>query len=172
MAINDVKIGHFMVAVGSIIQDSQTGKVLLLKRNDPFHQGEWEIPYGRLDQHEEILEGLSRELWEETGITTFSVIKVVRLWHIYRGEKSAETEVFGTTFHIQVASPTITLSDEHSEYQWVDPASALELITVKGILADMQHFVTSLEKNVPSIAIADKTETNVHTLPTVISYTN
>lgn len=158
MALNDNSIGHFMVAVGAIILDSTSGKILLLKRNDQFHFGEWEVPYGRLAQHEEILTGLAREIQEETGITQFQVQRVLRLWHVYRGEKTADKEIFGTTFLISVSSPTITLSDEHTEYRWVKPTEALNLIKVKGIHADVAHYVTSVKNNSNSIMIADSTE--------------
>lgn len=170
MSVNDTKIGKFMVAIGSIIENSQTGNILLLKRTDPFHFGEWEVPYGRLDQHEEILDGLSREVFEETGLTEFKVARVLRLWHIYRGEKKAENEVFGTTFHIQVTNPKIILSDEHSEYSWVTPTTALELIKVKGIRADVAHFIETPLNNASQVMIADTHESVVCTLPTVQKY--
>lgn len=161
MSLNDTSIGHFMVAVGAIILDSTTGKILLLKRNDQFHFGEWEVPYGRLTQHEEILTGLAREIQEETGITQFQVHRVLRLWHVYRGEKTAEKEIFGTTFLISVDHPTVSLSDEHTEYRWVEPTEALDLIKVKGIRADVAHYVTSVKNNSNSIMIADSTESVV-----------
>jgi 8-oxo-dGTP pyrophosphatase MutT (NUDIX family) len=159
MSLYDKKIGHFMVAVGAIIEDVGTNKILLVKRNDPFHFGEWEVTYGRLDQHEEILEGLARELKEETGITKFEVIQVLRLWHIYRGEKKAENEVMGTTFHIQVSSPTITLSDEHSEFRWVSVEEALQMISVKGIKADMAHFAEMMHSKQQHVLVAQADET-------------
>lgn len=158
MALNDNSIGHFMVAVGAIILDSATGKILLLKRNDQFHFGEWEVPYGRLAQHEEVLAGLARELQEETGITKFDVKRVLRLWHVYRGEKTADKEIFGTTFLISVTNPKITLSDEHTEYCWVEPSEALNMIKVKGIRADVAHYVASVKNNSNSVMIADSTE--------------
>lgn len=165
MRVSDQKIGTFMVAVGSIIEHAQTGEILVLRRTDAFHFGEWEVPYGRIDQGEELLDALSREVFEETGLTEFTVEKVLRLWHIYRGEKNADNEVYGTTFHLKVTNPEIKLSNEHSEYRWVKPIEAVELIKVPGIKADVEHFLQ--EKN--QIIIADTTD-SITLLPTHKKY--
>src|SRR5262249_2909520 len=56
-----------IVGVGGVtIKD---GRVLLIKRAFPPLQGEWSIPGGGLDVGETIVEGVRRELLEETGIT-------------------------------------------------------------------------------------------------------
>jgi 8-oxo-dGTP diphosphatase len=55
-----------IVGVGGVtIQD---GRVLLIRRAFPPLQGEWSIPGGGLDVGETIVEGVRRELMEETGI--------------------------------------------------------------------------------------------------------
>lgn len=55
-----------IVGVGGVaIQD---GRVLLIRRAFPPLQGEWSIPGGGLDVGETIVEGVRRELLEETGI--------------------------------------------------------------------------------------------------------
>lgn len=136
------KIGRFMVAVGCIMQHEPTGKILCLKREgSDFQKGEWELMYGRIDQHEELLDGLRREVFEETGIQDFSIIRLLRLWHFYRGEKIAEKELHGFTFHCTTTSQEVTLSPEHSEFAWLDPAEALEKIAVPGIKMDVQVFM-------------------------------
>ena len=55
-----------IVGVGGVtIKD---GQVLLIRRAHPPLQGEWSIPGGGLDTGETIIEGVRRELFEETGI--------------------------------------------------------------------------------------------------------
>lgn len=136
------KIGHYMIGVGCIMQHEPTGKVLCLLRDGADYQkGEWELMYGRIDQHEELFEALQRELMEETGIAEFRVERLLRVWHFYRGEKSPETEIHGFTFHCVTQSQHVVLSPEHSEYRWVDPAEALELIQIHGIREDLRFFL-------------------------------
>lgn len=69
MQNTEQKIGHFMIGVGCIIEHKPTGKILCLLRDRAnYLKGEWELMYGRIDQHEELFEALRREVHEETGI--------------------------------------------------------------------------------------------------------
>ncbi len=44
------------------------GRVLLVRRGRPPLQGEWSIPGGALETGETLLDGVRRELMEETGL--------------------------------------------------------------------------------------------------------
>lgn len=137
---SDKKIGSFMVAVGMVLEDKTTGKILVQQRASNFQTGEWEIPYGRVDQFEELKAAISRELFEETGLTECQPVRLLRVWHFYRGPKSAQTEVYGLTFHCQTSQVDVQMSDEHSAFEWVKPAEAINRIQVPGIKADVQLF--------------------------------
>lgn len=136
-------VGRFMVAVGAVIELSQTGKILIIQRSadQDWHPGEWEIDYGRIDQFEEPLDGLRRELQEETGLTDLTIGPILSVWHILRGtEKLPENDLIGITYACQTNSEQITLSHEHSAYKWVTPEEALQLITIEGIQRDVKLF--------------------------------
>lgn len=148
------KIGRFMVAAGAVIEHSETGQILIVKRTDNFHKDEWEITYGRIDQFEDIDEGLKREIMEETGITEVEIKKLLRVWHIFRGEELAEKEVFGFTFYCQTLQDQVSLSSEHSEYAWVTPVEALKIIKEPGIKKDVEFFMAN--KGNSSLALVDK----------------
>lgn len=137
-----LKIGKYMIGVGCVMEHTPTGKILCLKRDSSdFQNGDWELMYGRIDQHEELFTALRREVGEETGITEFAIKRLLRVWHFYRGERSADTEIHGFTFHCQTESMDVILSAEHSEYVWLEPTEALKKITVPGIQQDMQFFL-------------------------------
>lgn len=55
-----------MVGVGGVIVSS--GRALLIKRGSPPLEGQWSIPGGLLETGETLMEGVRRELLEETGI--------------------------------------------------------------------------------------------------------
>jgi 8-oxo-dGTP diphosphatase len=61
---------------GVVIADS---RALLIKRGHPPLQGEWSIPGGTLEVGETLLEGVERELVEETGIR----VRVVALIEVF-----------------------------------------------------------------------------------------
>ncbi len=44
------------------------GRTLLIRRGNPPLEGEWSIPGGTLDVGETLIEGVRRELEEETGL--------------------------------------------------------------------------------------------------------
>ena len=139
-------IGHFMVGVGAVIELGTTGTFLVMKRQDEFHQGAWEIVYGRLDQHEDFVTGLRREVQEETGISQLEVFGHYSFWHFYRGKKTAETEVLGISFACRTNQEEVKLSTEHSEYAWVTAEEMLKLSTVPDIHADMKKYLEFREK--------------------------
>lgn len=153
-------IGRFMVAIGAIIESAKTGNILLIKREDVFQKGNWEIVYGRIDQFEDLDEGLAREVQEEVGLKNLTIKRLTRVWHIYRGEKNADKEIYGFTFHCISDTEEVTLSDEHSAYQWIDATAALELIKVPGIKKDLEFFIN--ERNGTKLAISDPEGINTH----------
>jgi ADP-ribose pyrophosphatase YjhB (NUDIX family) len=55
-----------MVGVGGVVISG--GRALLVRRGSPPLEGQWSIPGGMLEVGETILEGVRRELLEETGI--------------------------------------------------------------------------------------------------------
>lgn len=141
MRNRDRKIGQFMVAVGAVIELRGVNKILVTRRaSKEIHTGEWEIMYGRIDQFEDLTDALKREIFEETGLENVKVKKLQRIWHIYRGEKSEDTEVYGFTFICESESDQVKLSEEHSEFKWVTVEEALSLIKVPGIRTDVEIY--------------------------------
>ena len=69
------------IGVGIIVLNSQN-KVFVAKRKDnPVDK--WQMPQGGVDDKEEILEAMKRELYEETSIKEIKVIKKLDNWYEY-----------------------------------------------------------------------------------------
>lgn len=138
-------VGRFMVASGAVIEQGNTGKILLIQRSSKldWHPNEWEIMYGRIDQFEDTETGLKREVREETGIADLEIVDILTVWHIFRGsEETAENELIGVTYHCRTNQLEPKLSDEHQSYRWVTPDEALNLVKVDGIRRDVKKFMT------------------------------
>jgi 8-oxo-dGTP diphosphatase len=58
---------HPLVGVGGIVIDAR-GYVLLVKRGNEPRKGQWSIPGGLLELGESLVDGVKREILEETGL--------------------------------------------------------------------------------------------------------
>ncbi len=67
-----------LVGVGAIIVNP-AGQVLLVRRANQPRQGQWSIPGGLLELGESLLDGVKREILEETGlyVTPLSIVDVI-----------------------------------------------------------------------------------------------
>ena len=76
-----------MVGVaGAVVQD---GRVLLIRRGRQPMLGMWTLPGGALETGETILEGVVREVLEETGLTVRPLELLALLDRIVRDESGA-----------------------------------------------------------------------------------
>lgn len=66
-----------IVGVGGVLISD--GRALLIKRGHPPLQGEWSIPGGTIELGETLIEGVERELLEETAIQ----VRVVDLIEVF-----------------------------------------------------------------------------------------
>lgn len=104
-----------------IIQD---GKLLVLKRARGMHGPFWEVPGGRMETGETIEATLRRELQEEIHVVPTAIGKVKAIYK--KPEILPEgNELFLTFVAVTLpAQATITISNEHTEYRWVNKAEA------------------------------------------------
>ena len=67
--------------VGVIILNSEN-KVFVGKRKDnPIDK--WQMPQGGVDKNEDLYSAMRRELYEETSITSFKLIREIERWLTY-----------------------------------------------------------------------------------------
>ena len=96
--------------VAKIVLVDGEGKVLFLKRT-AYHKkyaGEWDLPGGHVHVGEDLKDGLFREVEEETGLS----IKRAKLF-----TKKENLYFFQAVYE----QGDIILSNEHSEYEFIDP---------------------------------------------------
>lgn len=155
-----LKVGKFMIAIGAIIENQSTGKILICQREgSDWLKGHWESIYGRIDNHEELDIALKREVFEETGIKDIKIKKLVRIWHLYRGEKKIDNELYGLTFYCQTKCQKVKLSREHKQFLWVTPKEALKYIKRRGMQIDIEVFMKDKAKSYINVTnLHDKTK--------------
>jgi 8-oxo-dGTP diphosphatase len=131
--------GRFMVAVGAIVEHRGSGRILLLKRSDQadYMGGVWEDITGRMKQFEEPEDALRREVREECGLE-IEIVKPLKVFHLYRGARTADNELVGIIYWCRSRSDQVVLSHEHSDYRWLTPQEALRMVEDPGIKSDIE----------------------------------
>lgn len=91
--------------------------MLLQRRGYDDLDTTWDIPGGRINQQESLLDGLKRELFEEIGVKIDETPELVDAQDIF--VESKDLHVVRLTYLISKSIDSITLSDEHSDYRHV-----------------------------------------------------
>lgn len=111
-----------VTSVKAIIAND-AGEVLLLKRahDDPHRPGEWEVPGGRLSPGEAELDGLRRQVREETDLRIAIGDRLLERTY----ERDDGQWVRMVTFACRLSGPpNVTLTPEHCGHQWATVAEA------------------------------------------------
>jgi 8-oxo-dGTP diphosphatase len=99
-----------LVAVAAAVTDGN-GRVLAIRRPE---DGRWEPPGGLLDLGESILDGVRREVREETGLE----VEPQQLGAVY---KNMTTSAVVLTFRCRVLGGSLTPNEEATDFRWMAP---------------------------------------------------
>jgi 8-oxo-dGTP diphosphatase len=101
-----------------------SGKVLILRESSKYQDGsqigQFDFPGGRVKPGERFDEGLIREVREETGLhVRLGRPIAVNEWRpVVRDEP---WQIVGAFILCESDTDQVTLSEDHDEYQWIDP---------------------------------------------------
>jgi 8-oxo-dGTP diphosphatase len=120
-----MKTPNFRLAVKAFVVSK--GKLFLIKRaaDDVQKPNIWEIPGGRLQLGEDPILGLMREIREETGMYVHPLCPL-SVRHFERDDKQIITMI---VFYCKPMNGFLKLSEEHSEFQWIDLKKCKPLLT-------------------------------------------
>lgn len=96
------------VSVAAVVVDD-VARALLVRRRD---NGHWEPPGGVLEPEETIIDGLRREVAEETGLD----VAVGDLTGVYKNMNRA---IVALVFRCHVQGGSLCTNDEVSEFRWM-----------------------------------------------------
>lgn len=124
-----------------------SGHVLLIKRGAAPGYGLWALPGGFLEQHEYIIDGMLRELREETKLKVPApVLKgSIKATHVFdRPDRSSRGRTITHAFFIELPAgplPSIKGSDDAMEARWVPFAEVREDQMFEDHYHILQHFI-------------------------------
>ena len=107
------------------------GEILLLHRQDHKPQGNtWSMPAGKVDEGEDLLKALVREVKEEIGFKTDS--KDYKYIEGYYVRHSGYDFIYHTYHLIIDEKPDLNLNlSEHKDHKWLTPKEALKLSLIE-----------------------------------------
>ena len=106
-------------------------KYLILKRAETkMYEHLWQGVAGKIEKGEQAWEAAIRELKEETNLDPSMLFVADHVSKFY--EKHGDRINFVPVFGIEVDSEIIQLSEEHSDYKWVDYDTACSYLVWGG----------------------------------------
>ena len=120
-----------IVAVAGLVRDAES-RVLMIRSP----RGDWEFPGGQVEEGEDLVTALQREVREETGLT----VKVSRLAGVYSNIKS---HIVMFDFLCELVSGELQTSTESLVVEWVEAGEALGRIirpVIRDRMRDMLEF--------------------------------
>lgn len=121
----------FEIGLKALIKD-EFGKVLLLQRAQPYtsdvkngmpNKLRWDMPGGRIEPSESIIEALRREVKEETNLDFVDFSKIIDIHETFYHEGFHTVRIY---FEVE-AKGEIKLSTEHQEAKYFDNVALEEL---------------------------------------------
>lgn len=115
---------RFFVAAKAVIQNAK-GQVLLVREGEVYEEGTnagtYDVPGGRIEPGELLLDALHREVAEEAEILVAvgRILHVADTFNVIQGET---VHIIRHYFHCTTKETTVVLSTDHDQYAWVDPS--------------------------------------------------
>lgn len=131
-------------SVANIIQNVDTGEILLLKRaaNDTFHPSTWCLPGGGIDFGELPIQACKRETKEEIGYDCHNpiLLEVVSLpnihIHYYLTQCTSE----------ELKGCNLILSHEHDEYTWCSLDAYKDMDLILDLKSHLNDFFSKIQE--------------------------
>jgi 8-oxo-dGTP diphosphatase len=113
---------------------NKEGRLLLLRKNATHEAPYWDLPGGRVQKNESVEEALKREVYEETGLQNMT--QIIPFFMTLTSSRirlpAGDVGLIFKVYLCQIEDDCpIQLSNEHTHYEWVDPAQAVELLASK-----------------------------------------
>lgn len=130
-----------IVAAGGFVENTK-GEILLVKTR---RDGDWVFPGGQVEVGENLIDGVIREVKEESGID----VKVSHLVGIYSntatyeghsGVKIVPTKVM-FDFVCEPVGGKLTTSDETSDSRWVSKEEVLDMVSAPALRTRFQAYL-------------------------------
>ena len=144
----------YKIAVKGIIR-REGGDILIVKRSekDLFLPNIWETIGGGMDESDSTpKEALKREVMEEAGLE----IKVREPFNIFTFTNNEGEMKIGITFVCDYISGEVNLSEEHSEYAWINASNFYKLESIDALHREIANYASKYSQGHERFSISQK----------------
>lgn len=113
-APNQHPYSHYLAAAFAFLFDQKGELLLLRERGDAKYV--WDLPGGTLTDQERPIDGLRREVLEETGLT---IRLLSPLCWLKRDIHDSGEPILVAFYVAEAADGEVSLSGEHMRYRWI-----------------------------------------------------
>lgn len=115
------------------------GTILLIRRarRSTMDPGTWELPGGKVDPGEQLIDALSREVAEETGLTVLSAVPF-DVSHFAFGHIWVTCVLYRCRCQ---ETAVVALSAEHDEHMWVRPEDSSGYPLARAVGEQLDAFI-------------------------------
>jgi len=113
-----INFDQTFVAIGAIIQ--REGKILLVKESDGPNKDKWNLPGGSWEKDETLIEGVKREVKEETGFD-FEPTSILGIFSRFRHRPSLSITAMEVLFIGDIFGKPEDLSEDITETKFFTP---------------------------------------------------
>lgn len=121
------KLPDILLVNRAVIFDEDRFLLLQRSHGDRYNPGLWEFPGGKVDSEEELVDGLKREVFEETGLEIGLDAASAHVESELIRAGKYEGRLYVALFHSAARlSGDLTVSNEHEAAAWETPTTALQ----------------------------------------------
>ncbi|QHQ61300.1 NUDIX domain-containing protein [Anaerocolumna sedimenticola] len=125
-------MGEIWVATKALILYNKRALIIQRSNYCGVGENEWEFAGGGLKFGEDLLDGLSREILEEVGLT----VRIDRLLYAISRLVNPQRQIIGLTYLCYANTDKVILSNEHRNFLWAT-REQLEKMLTKPMLDDL-----------------------------------
>ncbi|MDO8593006.1 MAG: NUDIX domain-containing protein [bacterium] len=143
---------HKLAAKGIIRRGD--GKILIVKRSaeDDHQPGMWETAGGAVEKGASPQAALTREIREETGLE----VEVGEPFNVFTFAKANGDKKIGITFICDYLSGEVKLSEEHSDWRWIDPFDFKKFDSIQPLYNEISGYANKFSGEHERFVISQK----------------
>ena len=113
-AKRDQKPPALSKSVGAVVLNPRGHVLLVFQKKNKY----WEFPKGKMEEGERELDTLRREIFEETGIERFRLVRNFRKVMYYDFSYHGRVIQRKVVYYLIQTTERVHISDEHTQYEW------------------------------------------------------